>query len=300
MQRDRSSLSALKTGRVPVYLGRDPVLANLLPAGSRKSAEAILLAAKGLYRWQLMLFDQAWFRRWLAWMERQTATGISLHVALRKRFFDDEVRRAIAEGAEQILVLGAGYDTLCLRLSAAFPELRFVELDHPATARRKAKAVAALKIRRPNLRLIAADLERERLSTVLQTIPGWDPTARQAIVAEGLLMYLRPASVTRLFASVRTNAPEGSVFLFSYLPANPDGSLNLGTRSSLLELGMRFSGETMRWGLAPGDVENWIEQQGFRVNPDAKRVDLRERYLRPAGLDDQALSPTENLAIAHI
>lgn len=50
---------------------------------------------------------------------------------------DDEVRAALAAGAIHVLVVGAGYDTLALRLAAAHPEVLFVEVDRPATLGKK-------------------------------------------------------------------------------------------------------------------------------------------------------------------
>ena len=39
----------------------------------------------------------------------------------RKQFFETQARKSIANGAAQVLVLGAGYDLLCQRLGPEFP-----------------------------------------------------------------------------------------------------------------------------------------------------------------------------------
>ena len=70
------------------------------------------------------------------WMDPGGLTSI----LTRKRFVEDEVRAALAEGLEQAVVLGAGYDPLALLLRPEFPNVRFFELDHPATQAVKRRA----------------------------------------------------------------------------------------------------------------------------------------------------------------
>ncbi len=66
----------------------------------------------------------------------------------------------------QVLVLGAGYDTMGWRLAPEFAGVDFFEIDHPATARLKAKGIGAMGPR-DNLHLIAEDLGERRLVDVL-------------------------------------------------------------------------------------------------------------------------------------
>ena len=52
---------------------------------------------------------------------------------LRKRLIEEVVRASLTEGVEQVVIIGAGFDTLALRLCAGFPRTNFIEIDHPAT-----------------------------------------------------------------------------------------------------------------------------------------------------------------------
>ena len=45
--------------------------------------------------------------------------------------------KSIDEGAKQVVILGAGFDTLAWRLSEKFESIRFIEVDHPATSKEK-------------------------------------------------------------------------------------------------------------------------------------------------------------------
>ncbi len=118
--------------------------------------------------------------------------------AQRKAFCERQVREGIGEDASQILVLGAGYDTMGWRLAPEFPGVNFFEIDHPATARFKARGIEAMG-QRGNLCLIAEDLGERKLVDALKTNELWSQGARTVIVAEGLVMYLVPEAVRDLF-----------------------------------------------------------------------------------------------------
>lgn len=52
-------------------------------------------------------------------------------VAVRSRYAEDELARAVQRGVHQYVVLGAGLDTFAYR--NPYPGLRVFEVDHPAT-----------------------------------------------------------------------------------------------------------------------------------------------------------------------
>ena len=74
-----------------------------------------------------------WSRRLWRGLERMTLPGIVRHYARRKRWIESHCRTAIADGCGKIVILGAGFDTLGMRLSREFASLEVIEMDHPAT-----------------------------------------------------------------------------------------------------------------------------------------------------------------------
>ena len=62
----------------------------------------------------------------------------------RKAFCEHQVRDGIGAGATQILVLGAGYHTMGWRLAPEFSGVYFFKIDHPATARIKARGIEVM------------------------------------------------------------------------------------------------------------------------------------------------------------
>jgi methyltransferase (TIGR00027 family) len=187
--------------------------------------------------------------------------------AHRKAFCERQVRDGIGAGATQILVLGAGYDTMGWRLAPDFSEVNFYEIDHPATARLKAKGIDALGPR-DNLFLIAEDLGKQKLSDVLKANGSWDQSARTVIVAEGLLMYLPPKAVLDLFGQCAVSTGVGSRIAFSYIPTGADGRPDAGRWTGLMLWLQKIAGEPWTWSIQPEALGLFLKKSGWTNAPE--------------------------------
>jgi methyltransferase (TIGR00027 family) len=147
--------------------------------------------------------------------------------AHRKAFCERQVRDGITTGATQILVLGAGYDTMGWRLAPEFSGVNFFEIDYPATAHLKARGIGEMG-KRDNLCLIAEDLGKRKLVNVLTDNHLWDESAPSVIVAEGLVMYLSRDAVQDMFCQCAAITGAGSRIAFSYIPTGADGRPDAG------------------------------------------------------------------------
>lgn len=78
-------------------------------------------------------------RGWVRWrsgvLQRFAVPGFYLHFVLRKRWIETLAREAIDRGTSQVVILGAGLDTLSLRLAETNPECTFLEVDLPGFSR---------------------------------------------------------------------------------------------------------------------------------------------------------------------
>ena len=237
MRADRPSSTAALIAASTVLLDSDPRYRHLVPTG------AAAICARCLNRFWRMAAD----RRWLAWAaERATIPGLMLHFMLRKRWIEQAVRGALARGCQQVVVLGAGYDTLAARLAPEFPAVRFVEIDHPAT-----QAVKRAAVDRPNLQFTAADLARTPLQQVLP--PGSGPSV---FVLEGLLMYLRPAEQDALFAAI-----PGAEVVLTVMEPTADGRIAFHNATwlerALLALWREPFKSAVSRGALPATLREW-------------------------------------------
>jgi methyltransferase (TIGR00027 family) len=187
--------------------------------------------------------------------------------AHRKAFCERQVRKGIETGASQILVLGAGYDTLGWRLAPEFSNVNFFEIDHPATARLKAKGIEAMG-RPANLHLIADDLGERQLVDVLCANVTWNPIAPTVIVAEGLLMYLPADAVGALFEHCAAVTGAGSGMAFTYIGTRPNGSPDAGPWTWLVLWLLKLGGEPWLWSIPVEKLSPFLNEHEWQIGDD--------------------------------
>jgi methyltransferase (TIGR00027 family) len=211
-------------------------------------------------------------------MERITIPGLRLHYALRKKYLEEAARTALGNGFEQVVVFGAGFDTLAVRLAREFPLVQFIEVDHPATQQAK---VAALRDpdKPSNLEFVALELTSARWPAAL-CATVFEPTRRTLFVAEGLLMYLSAAEVDRLFTFVAGTA--SGRFLFTFMEQNAEGRIAFRNSTFLVDLWLKLRGEPFKWGVARDGLGEFLDRRGFALSAFADAAELRQRYLTPA------------------
>jgi methyltransferase (TIGR00027 family) len=236
-----------------------------------------------------------WFRRLFHLYERWTIPALALHQALRKRHIERLVRAGLAEGFDQVVVLGGGLDTLALRLHSEFPTVRFLELDHPATQRLKREMIERHRLAGANLMLVPADLARQSLQEVLALPSGYLPTRKTVFVCEGVLMYLAPEEVDRLFdAILRQETPEVR-FLFTSM--EPDGRGRPAFRNStwVVRLWLNWRHEPFRWGLSRTEVAAFVADRGFSLREMVTAEAFRQRDLQEERQRSEVLAEGEIL-----
>ncbi len=262
MRKQKPSRTALKIAMAIVTLSAKPGMAAVIPAGAVEATEKLLVASgavsERIVRWARTR-RMASFYDAFDWM----LPGMFASLGQRKAFCERQVRDGIAAGATQVLVLGAGYDTLGWRLAPEFPGVRFHEIDHPATARLKRRGIEALG-RRPNLVLAAEDLGERQLSEVLAELPGWDSSVAAVFVAEGLVMYLPPQAVPELFRQCAAGSGPGSRIAFTYIPTGADGRPDVGPWSGLMLWLQGAVGEPWTFSIRPQELGPFLAAAGWR------------------------------------
>jgi len=91
-----------------------------------------------------------------------------LFTAARSRIAEDALSEAVERGIRQIVILGAGLDTLALRSPHGAREIRIYEVDHPATQAWKRQCLSEAQIALPPwLILVPVDFERDDVGETL-------------------------------------------------------------------------------------------------------------------------------------
>jgi len=211
----------------------------------------------------------------------KTGMGTPGMLWCRTRFIDDALTDALEAGAEQVVCLGAGFDTRAYRIPGV-ERTRFFELDLPEPQSLKREYLHKRTGTLPaHVTFVPIDLNRLSIADELAAA-GYHPGVRTFFIWEGVTQYITAEAVDATLGFATSAAP-GSEIAFTYVDRGIiDGSNRSKTDHRIMS---RVQRRGMPWvsGLDPAEVEGWLERRGFRLVDHAGASDYRARYLAPVG-----------------
>jgi methyltransferase (TIGR00027 family) len=217
----------------------------------------------------------------LAKRERQIP-GIMGNLLCRTRFIDDTFRDAVAEGFEQVAILGAGFDSRAYRIPGT-SRIRVFEVDHPATQAWKRDRIERMHNElASHVTFVPIDFERQELGEVMAAA-GFRTGARTFFIWEGVTQYIAAEAVDSTLRYVSHAAAPGSRIVFTYIHRGLiDGSATMqGAQKLLSEL--ERQGEPWIFGIDPAELPGYLAARGLKLVEDVGAADYRKRYLDPIG-----------------
>jgi methyltransferase (TIGR00027 family) len=203
--------------------------------------------------------------------------GLRLFVAARTRFAEDALAAALARGAAQLVVLGAGLDTYAYRPNLP-DRLRVFEVDHPATQAWKRERLAEAAIAAPAaLTFAPVDFERETLADGLAAA-GFDPARRSFFTWLGVVPYLTEQAILATLAFIAA-LPGGAEVVFDY--SNPPESIDapqLRAFHEALAARVAAAGEVFRSYFDTDALAVQLRALGFAEIEDLGLADIAARY----------------------
>ena len=188
-------------------------------------------------------------------------------IALRTTAIDTAVRDAIAGGATQLVILGAGYDGRAWRLNE-LAGVKVFEVDHPATQGEKRTRVADLPPATGTVSFVPIDFEREALGTVLDRA-GHDRSSPTCWIWEGVVMYLTREAMRSTLAGIGDRSARGSTLILNYHSAH---------RRFLASLMFRLIGEPQISAWTREEMAADLRSAGFTVGDDSGMADWNNRF----------------------
>ncbi|MFW5921049.1 MAG: class I SAM-dependent methyltransferase [Polyangiales bacterium] len=224
---------------------------------------------------------------------RAASLGLVDHITLRMEAIDQAVRDAVAAGAGQLVLLGAGLDGRAWRM----PELGDVavfEVDHPATQAYKRARVEGRAPLAREVSFVPVDFERERLADALEAA-GHDRTVPSVWVWEGVTMYLQRTAVVSTLGQIQSRSAAGSRLALSYavpelLPVGGDAARRAA------ETFFRALGEPLVGAMPPKEIASLLAGAAFHIESDTDSSDWAARHRATAPL--ASLFRAERLAVA--
>jgi methyltransferase (TIGR00027 family) len=203
------------------------------------------------------------------------ARAMRAFMAVRSRYAEDGLARAVAGGIRQYVVLGAGLDTFAYR--NPFPDLRVSEVDHPATQGWKRRRLEEGNIAIPaSMTFAPVNFESQTLIDGLARA-GFDSSQPAFFSWLGVVPYLTRSAAMETFRFVGS-LPKGSGVVFDY--ALPPEALNLVQRLALKALSDRVAaaGEPFQTFFEPAALMTELRPMGFSAFEDLETETINARY----------------------
>ena len=203
--------------------------------------------------------------------------GVIGFLMARERYIDDVLKNCLSEGLQQLIILGAGYDSRAYRFDLP-GRVKTFEVDHPITQADKLKKVQQVFGRIPtHVTYVAVDFNTQTQSERLLT-SGYDPSLISLFIWQGVTMYLTPEGVDATLAFVVNHAAPGSAIVFDYLyRAVLDGAQKQNEITNMRRY--RFmTGEGLTFGIPEGTVGAFLQQRGFQQVIDVNTEALKAAY----------------------
>ncbi len=197
----------------------------------------------------------------------EMARGMADLMALRTTAIDTAVREAVAAGATQLVILGAGYDGRAWRMSE-LAGVHVFEVDRPATQADKRAHVAELPPPIGHVSFVSIDFERESLGAVLERA-GHDRSSPTCWIWEGVVMYLTRDARRATLADIAARSAPGSTLIVNY---------HTGRRRFLARLMYRLIGEPQISAWTPDEMSADLRAVGFIAREDSSMVDWSHRF----------------------
>ena len=228
-------------------------------------------------------------RAWV--MKNKIAFGAYEFMIARTEFFDRIVEQALKENIDQVVLLGAGYDSRPYRFGEFIQDTKIFELDTKPTQQRKKEYLQQAEISiSEQISFVPINFETASLRDTLREA-GFSQDKKTLFIWEGVTYYLSPEVVDNMLAFVRSNSPSGSSITFDYASLS-DGALNEdGVKELRKHMQSQYSNEPTKFGIRAGKIEAFLAERGFEVIEHLTAADMNEKYLSIGGYPDVGKVP---------
>lgn len=209
-------------------------------------------------------------------IQKQIPGAFSSAIA-RTKYIDDLLHSTIAKGVQQVIILGAGFDTRALRLDF-LKSIPVIEIDHPNTSNFKTTTYKSrIGNLSKNIGFYQIDFNNQSLEELAEE-HNFDFTKPTTIIWEGVTNYLTEDAIKSTFGFI-SKFTKNSYVIFTYVHKeildNPSSFLG---GEKLLEDLNRLE-EKWTFGFQPEELSNYLKPFGMLVLEDMGATEYRAKYL---------------------
>jgi methyltransferase (TIGR00027 family) len=199
-----------------------------------------------------------------------------LFTAARSRIADDALSVAVERGVRQVVILGAGLDTLALRGPHGAGKVHIYEVDHPATQAWKRQRLAeAQLVLPPWVTLAPVDFEQDDLGERLAG-EGFQQDSPAFFIWLGVVPYLTQDAIVSTLDYMASS--QNSEAVFDYM--EPPEAFSEEMRGLVAARTEQLEKMNERWAsrFDPAGIATILRSHGFRDIEDTSFQEIRSRF----------------------
>jgi methyltransferase (TIGR00027 family) len=201
--------------------------------------------------------------------------GFEGEVLARSRYVEEALAPRLAAGLDQVIVLGAGFDTTALHHTGS--GCRFFEVDHPATQAEKRAILARQPGLGADIVFVPVDFAKDDLAEAL--VAAGFASVRPALVSWlGVTMYLEQRVAVATLTTLRRVLATGSVVIFDAFPRRQETAIEEQPMFAVVRALTASQGEPMIGTFDAAAFARAIEGQGWRIADVMKGEAMRARW----------------------
>jgi methyltransferase (TIGR00027 family) len=221
--------------------------------------------------------------RFIGWLLRrrfisESLRPITAQVVARARYAEEKLAQAVSKGISQYVIIGAGFDSFCLRRPDFAAGLQIYEIDHPATQQIKQKRLMEILDSSPKgVEFLAVDLEKRTITEALAA-SSFLKDERAFFSWLGTVPYLSEETIFKVLRDVADFAARGSEIVFDY--SIPTSMWAPEERQALVRILwiIERRGESIRSFFEPDTISDDVSSLGYHIFENISPVELNKKY----------------------
>lgn len=203
--------------------------------------------------------------------------GHHYYVVMRTRYIDDYLNKCIEDGIQQIVIMGAGYDTRAYRFKK-IEKIKIFEIDYPTTQEAKKTIIKKIfKVLPENVIYISIDFTKEKLADVLFR-NKYNKKLKTLFIWEGTTPYITADSVDETLSFIRSSSGKGSSIIYDYiLKSVIDGTCRFKGAQWEFDY-LRRKGEPYTFGIEEDKIIQFMEERNFKNVVSIGSDELKKIY----------------------
>ena len=242
------------------------------------------------------------------WLGKKLVPSLHEHLIARTRFIDDLIEKAVTTGAEQYVILGAGYDLRAHRLDLP-SSLRIFEVDRSEVQSRKLSKLPENLTSSENVTYVTVDFAHQSLAEQLAA-SGFDVSKPAVFTLEGVSQYITKEALSATLEELSTlTQTTSATFFISYvdelLDKNPETCFGKGypkaaQRAQTTRTLSAKVGESWVSFYTAEEIASLLSRNGFSVEENVTLEDLNSLYFTPIGrtLPENQIFKLEHFVVA--